>query len=207
MMNLILLLFRPVSIQGREPYLCELKICCCCCCFGSTLLMWVYEKKRKKFSIRLYAQMVWWSRPPSSMCWYQFGWHWPSFKVTAVWETIIFCVHSLKNFAFHLDETQYVATTCLVVETHAVMLNWFCTNTIRGRGIHWHDFMKCFNICCTLSTLTHERGGQQRHASNPKHSLSIIKNFDSLVWVLYSVVQVLEVCYKFLLSPKIHTTV
>ena len=32
------------------------------------------------------GNLVWWQRPLSSTCWYQFGWPWPSSKVTVVWE-------------------------------------------------------------------------------------------------------------------------
>ena len=30
-----------------------------------------------------------------------------------------FCVHYLRNFTFHLDEIQYVVTTCCFVEAYA----------------------------------------------------------------------------------------
>ena len=41
--------------------------------------------------------LVWWF-------WYQFGWLWPSFKVTVVWEIKSFNVYYLANLSFNLDE-------------------------------------------------------------------------------------------------------
>ena len=67
----------------------------------------------------------------------------------SVWMILIFierhsCMRNWKlqcpfltNLIIVLDEIQYVATTCWIVEAHAMG-----TSIVQGRQLCWHDFMK-----------------------------------------------------------------
>ena len=68
---------------------------------------------------------------------YQFGWPWPSLKVTVVWEIRNFGIHFLTNLSIDFNEIQYVATTFWFVQGYAkkillieysrerILLTWF----------------------------------------------------------------------------------
>ena len=64
-----------------------------------------------------------------------------------VWMTLIFiqghsCMRNQKlQFTVDVDEIQYVAITCWVVEADANNL-LFCASAIQGRELCWCDFMK-----------------------------------------------------------------
>ena len=102
-MKLTLILCRPFSIQGRVPYLFDFvkkKPLTVACNLGTDFFQTCYGDR-------------------GHSAWYQFGWPWPSFKVTIVWEMNNFGVHFLSKVIIDSDEIQYVATTCWFVEAHA----------------------------------------------------------------------------------------
>ena len=81
--------------------------------------------------------------------WYQFGWPWPSFKVTVVWE-IKTCFHFLENIAVDLDEILYVATTSWFVEANAKLILHVIFKGEKSAGV---SFIKCmFNISLCQDT-------------------------------------------------------
>ena len=154
-MNLILVLSCPLSIQGRQPYLCDFVkmkvriglysdikfdlngIWCTnynwdllvwwtsylfclvhpSCPFniqGTKPDMWFRLKKKSALAyIHTFTLIMDWflsnlyddkHDKARATFWYQFGWHWFSFKVTVVTEIKNFGVHFLANLRIDLDK-------------------------------------------------------------------------------------------------------
>ena len=97
----------PFHIQGREPYLYNFV-------FKKTTLACI-----QAVTDRFLSNLLRWYRPLSWTFLYQFGWPWPSFKVTVVWEIRNFGVRFIANLGTDLAEIQYVATPFGFIEAHA----------------------------------------------------------------------------------------
>ena len=76
-MNLIVILPRPFSNQGREPCLYD---------FVQYFFFKLALACVQTLTDRYPSNLVWWYRPLTSTFWSQIWWPWPSFKVTVVWE-------------------------------------------------------------------------------------------------------------------------
>ena len=92
------------------------------------------------FTDQFFSDLVWWLRPLSSTCWYQFGWAWPSFKVTVVWEVKNLCTHFFQKFCCWFGWNSLCCPNLLVC--WKLMLNLFYTSIIQGRELCWHEFIK-----------------------------------------------------------------
>ena len=108
------LLFRPFNIQWRDPYF---------------VISWkkVTLDYNQTFTDRFLSNFVyayvWWERRLHSVFWGQFGWPWPSFKVTFMWGIQNFGVYFLTNLCVNfLNEIQWIATTCWGIETHTKLI-------------------------------------------------------------------------------------
>ena len=69
---------------------------------------------------------------------HQFGWPWPSFKVSVVWET--------KNASIFSETSQSIWIKFSLLPQPVwlkLMVNLFCANNIQGRQLCWCNVIKC----------------------------------------------------------------
>ena len=117
----------PLNIQRREPYLRDF--------FEKNFDVDLYSDIHRSVSFKLGVMKV----TTKLYIWYQFGWHWPSFKVTVVWE--------IKNIGVHLLRNSLCCQKSVGVLK--LLLNLFCTSNIHGRELCWHFvFNVCLTLCC-----------------------------------------------------------
>ena len=91
------------------------------------------------FTAWLHWNWIYWWRRLNSKFWFQFGWPWPSFKVTVLWELNNFCIYFLVNFSICFDEIQYAAATGWFLEAHAK----FILHNILFKAGNYLIFMTC----------------------------------------------------------------
>ena len=152
LMNLKFISSRPFSIQGREPYLCD---------FVNKLEYWLVFRHLLTSSFKL-GMMI---GPLIPTLWYQFGWLWPSFKVTVVWGIKDFgCPFSCKlKFQFGWNSVCCLELLVLL----KLMLNHFALVLFKGESpadvILWNRFniimcqetceLICFKLGMMLNTI------------------------------------------------------
>ena len=145
----------------------------------------------------------------NSTFWYKFGWPWPSFKVTDVWEVKNLCTYFLAKFKLILKKLTFLS-----------MLNLFCTISTQGREFYICDFVKytfviglpsdtyesiCFKLNRLLDTtevysiipvwmiLTSTQGHRYQGNVDLVLSTCLVKCFMT-VWLITSVHLLCEIC-------------
>ena len=113
--------------------------------------MWFCQERKVKlcfvFTHLQTLSIQWWQKALKSTFWYQFGWPWPSFKITVVWEIRNLCAHFYATLSIDLDEIWCVASVCWFVK---LKLNLFPTIDIQVRN---NTCMISQNIPSTLASV------------------------------------------------------